>query len=302
MNLYNLPEPFEVTVFNRGTHEYNISTKHRQVMMLAVYSGAGGGGGFGRTTGDGGGGSGGLAGGWFTMFTPTVAVPKNLNIIVPAGGTGGLASGPGASGGPVLITSRDGSITPWLRDPITSNISAIGGIGGTVSAGGTKPNSIGMGNDTYKLFFSGLGTQSPDSAGASATGPNNTTVSNLVISNIYRPNSYGVAGGGIASGVPYDGNGIQFSSNCKYFAGTTISGGVGGTVGGAGAPGIQIPTSLNNIFPISTGGTGGGAGITGAGGAGGKGGIGSGGGGGGSGNPGGVGGSGGDGLVIFVCW
>lgn len=306
MNLYNLPEPWEVVTFARGTHEYNLTTKHRQLMILLVGAGGGGGGGFTRTTGDGGGGGAGMPGNWHTIYAPTIALPKNLSIIVGTGGAGGAAGSNGGGAGTTYVTSlQGGAKNPWLPVGMSFAFSAGGGTAGSLTAGGVKQSSAGTSQNDRVSFHSFLGSQTDGSGptvGADGTGPNNGANANVPVNNNYRPNGLGAGGGGISSGVAFSGNGIQLGSTYKFSPGTIFPGGSTGTTGSAGTDGIEIPSGIHSLFPLTFGGTGGGAGTTGPGGRGGHGGIGSGGGGGGAGNPGGVGGNGGDGRIVFILW
>lgn len=305
MNLNNLPEPLEVVTFNRGVHEYNISTKYRNILCWSVGAGAGGGGGFTRSTGDGGGGGGGRPGFFSSTFLPTFLVPKKIRITVPVGG---LAGSPGNNGGGGTLSTiaglGDGDVNTWFSTVQGAASSNAGG-GGTATTGGAQGGSGGSGTSNNLFIGFSLGTQNSNSGSFTGIGTNSTSTTNFAVPSewVGRPNEQGLGGGGIVSAVGYAGKGIDFGSTSLFFPNTTQPGGTTGATGGDGLEGLTYwGTGAYKIFPISFGGTGGGAGTTGAGGRGGKGGVGSGGGGGGSGNPGGAGGAGGDGLVILVLW
>lgn len=306
MNLYNLPEPFEVVTFNVGNHEYNISTKYQSIALYLIGGGAGGGGGFTRSTGDGGGGGGGRPGIYGSYFLPAHSIPKKLSITVGSGGAGGAANTAGTNGGYTGVgTLGHSNRYDWINS-VQGQTGSIAGAAGTATTGGAQGGSSGSGTGLYLPWVGfAFGTQTNNSASFNGIGTNNTINSDVEMStsNSGRPNQQGTGGGGIVSGVGYPGNGISFSSAFVDFPGTVVPGGTTGTVGGDGANSwVTYTNTPYKIFPRSYGATGGGAGTVGAGGNGGNGLYGSGGGAGGSGNPGGAGGRGGDGLVILILW
>lgn len=302
MNLYNLPEPFEVKVFNRGFYEYQVSTKYKHILTFAMGSGGGGGSGFSRASGDGGGGGGGRPGSYGSFFLPASVIPKNLSITVPAGGAGGNFAN-GVAGVPSTIGSLEYGNKYSLFSDLQSYLVSSPGGAGSATVGGAQGSSGGSGTLNYLFPGFAYGTQNSNSIYYTGTGTNNTTNGNWTVTNANdRPNNQGLGGGGIVSSVGYNGNGMVFDSTCKHFTNQTAPGGTTGAIGEPGIQGWTTYTGAYNLFPVSYGGTGGGAGTGGVGGRGGNGGIGSGGGGGGSGTTGGRGGDGGDGIVILVLW
>lgn len=304
MDLYNLPEPWDVQIYYPGESIWTKPARCRNVYMHL--RGAGGSGGAGESGVAGtkrGGGSGGT-GGWVTNYFGPSLLFEDQMVVSPAannssstivrfmstpagqqefransGGTG--IAGVGGVGGPIasyanaVSTVSRGQVMGILeydRDTIVGRTINGNATTGGYAGGGTISN----GGGTLAIFAGGGGAGITDTYIESGT-----------------PNT---RGGGVTTNGG-QGNGILASPGNLGFLIRSSNSGDGGS--GQNGDTAWVP---GKAMYLSIAGAGGNGSVSGTGGRGGNGGIGCGGGGGGAGVTGGAGGTGGHGIVIIITW
>lgn len=298
MDLNNLPEPWDIQIFNPGQHIWRKPRRCKNIYIHMRAAGGNGGAGqsgtAGTKRGGGGGGSGGSASNY---YGPSIAFDEGITFTVPAEGTvadvfGKFFSTPSTSSLPdfYAIKGTSGSAgsagiggaggvfintgSPFTRPGIAfRNVILITGRDISPGSEGGYPggNTNPKGNQT--LGFN---------VGAGGGGITDTFVSNSTTGGNL------VAGGGEGNGILAAGTFYVVSSNINL-------------EGGDGGNGTTIWYKNKPLY-LSVAGSGGNASANGTGGKGGSAGIGCGGGGGGAGVTGGAGGTGGPGVAIVVSW
>lgn len=284
--------PAQVDVYTSSVGPVSIPAGAK--MLHAYVSGSGSGGGCGYscngTAVTCSGGGGGAGGGWDEQWI-TVAdlAGAQLNVIVGAGGTGGIApSTPAGAGGATAVLIYPNTLSSLSTPPITPAIAFVQAAG---SASNGTTATTGVASAATSSFY--RGTQGgAGNAGSSGGNGNPRQVTNLTAGA-----TGGGGGGGLSTSAAFDG-GSSGVAAIRTIA--TIS----GAKGLVGLPGGDGPSALTIRSNGASGGGGGGGNFSGVGANGGNGGFpGGGGGGGGAGlTTGGNGGNGGNGVVVLTWY
>ena len=247
-------------------------------------SGGSGGAGFTRTAGSaGGGGGGGGSGAMVNALFKAEHIPDVLYILAPLGGVTAQV------GGRAWVMFEPGQTTAAFALLVSGAADAASGGAGATGAAGAL-GAAGTVATLATAAWSYLALHWYASAGFAGVAGGAQT---------------GAVGANVTPAGPMTGGAGGAGCTTTDFAGGIISAfgrirtapAASSTPGGAGLPGLWLPSWM-----LSTGGTGGASNNSGVGGKGGDGGPGSGGGGGGSGATGGAGGSGGPALVQIYAW